>query len=222
VAVAEIPPALARSSVEQRQVSREVRRQERREGVLERMTDVFAKRGYQAATVDQLIAGGKISMGGFYEEFDGKEDCFVAVYDRAVGDAAGRIAAAVDTAPDWSHRVALGLRAAVEFAAERTMAARVILLEAQTGGARIIEGYAATRREVAGVLRQGRSVAEAGQTLPESFEDATVSGLAWLLQTRLSRGRIEDPEVLWPHMVKMVLEPYVGAAQADRVVRSIA
>src|ERR1700761_4317880 len=97
-----MPPALARESVERRQVSQKVRSEERREQVLERMTDVFAKRGYPAATVDHLIAGGKISMGGFYKEFTGKEDAFVAVFDRVTREVDELIAAALPDDADWA------------------------------------------------------------------------------------------------------------------------
>src|ERR1700759_395319 len=128
-----MPPALARESVERRQVSQKVRSEERREQVLERMTDVFAKRGYQAATVDHLIAGGKISMGGVYKEFDGKEDAFVAVYNRVMVEVRERFDAVIPAHADWTARTAIGLREIVEFAGEKPLAARVVLLEAQTG-----------------------------------------------------------------------------------------
>jgi AcrR family transcriptional regulator len=218
--VADMPPALARESVERRQVSQKVRSEERREQVLERMTDVFAKRGYQAATVDHLIAGGKISMGGFYKEFDGKEEAFVAVYDRVMAEVAARFDEAIPEGADWGTRAALGLRTVVEFANEKPLAARVVLLEAQTGGPVAIGRYAATLQEIAGFLGEGRDEGEAADALPESFEQATASGLAWLLQSRLAKQRIEDPAELWPRMAKMALEPYLGAQGADQVVRS--
>lgn len=215
-----MPPALARESVEKRQeVSRKVRREERREQVLERMTDVFAKRGYQAATIDHLIAGGKISMGGFYKEFDGKEDAFVAVYDRVMAAVGERLAAAVPGGAAWPTRGALGIRAAVEFAAENPLATRVVLLEAQTGGKLAVGRYTATLREIAGFLRAGRDEGGADD-LPQSFEMATAGGLAWLLQNRLAKGRVEHPAELWPRMAKMALEPYLGAARAEQTVRA--
>jgi len=217
-----MPPALARESVEKRQVSRKVRSEERREQVLERMTDVFAKRGYQAATVDHLIAGGKISMGGFYKEFDGKEDAFVAVYDRVMDEISERLAEALPVGADWGTRGAVGFRTVVEFAGEKPLAARVVLLEAQTGGADALGRYTRTLGEIAGFLRAGRKEGEAADALPASFEEATASGLAWLLQSRLAKERIEDPEELWPRMAKMALEPYLGAARADQILRSVA
>jgi AcrR family transcriptional regulator len=217
-----MPPALARESVEKRQVSRKVRSEERREQVLERMTDVFAKRGYQAATVDHLIAGGKISMGGFYKEFDGKEDCFVAVYDRVMDELGERLAEALPAGADWGTRGAIGFRTVVEFAAEKPLAARVVLLEAQTGGADALGRYTRTLGDIAGFLRAGRAEGDAAAALPASFEEATASGLAWLLQSRLAKERIEDPGELWPRMAKMALEPYLGGTRADQILRAIA
>lgn len=221
-AVADMPPALARKTVDRRQVSREVRSAERREQVLGRMTAVFAKRGYQAATVDHLIAGGKISMGGFYKEFEGKEDCFVAVYDRVIDEARERLGDAIPAGSDWPTKAALGLRALVEFASEQPLAARVVVLEAQTGGDHTLARYNATLAELAEFLRGGRKAPGATKGLPESFEDATASGLAWLFQSRLAKGRIEDASELAPQMAKMVLEPYLGAGPANQLLRSIA
>jgi AcrR family transcriptional regulator len=216
-----MPPALARESVEKRQVSRKVRSEERREQVLQRMMDVFAKRGYQAATVDHLIAGGKISMGGFYKEFDGKEDAFVAVYDRVMNEVGERLEEGLPADADWGTRGAIGFRTVVEFASEKPLAARVVLLEAQTGGRAALERYTDTLGRISEFLRAGRSEGEGATALPDSFEEATASGLAWLLQSRLAKERIEDPEELWPRMAKMALEPYLGAARADRILRSL-
>lgn len=220
--MANLPPALTPKPVERKQISRATQLEERRQQVLARMTQVFAKRGYQAATVDHLIGGAKISMGGFYKEFEGKEDCFVQVYDRVVAQLTERFEAAVPADAGWAIQAALGVRSLVEFTAEHPLAARVVLLEAQTGGEPALKRHGETLNEAAAFLRRGRETAEANGRLPVNFEDATVSGLLWLLQSRLAKGRIEHADELWPHMAKMVLEPYLGAAEADQVLRGIA
>jgi AcrR family transcriptional regulator len=214
-----MPPALARKSVKRRQISQKVRGAERRAQVLERLIDVFAKRGYQAATVDHLIAGGKVSMGSFYSDFEGKEDCFVQVYDRVMADLGERLEAAVPAEADWATQAVLAVRTVVEYAAERPMAARVVLIEAQTGGRLALDRYNGTLREASSFLRKGRSEPGTTADYPESFEDTTVSGLTWLLQSRLATERIADPAELWPRMARMVLEPYFGAAGAERALR---
>lgn len=220
LAVSQLPPALASGSVTKEPVSPAVRAEERRQQVLAALTDVFAKRGYRAATVENLIAGARISMGGFYKFFAGKEDCFVQVYDRVVALAVERARLAIPLGADWATQAAIGTRALVEFAAERPLAAKIVLLEAQTGGDEALGRYGATVREVAAFLARGRDQGELGARLPAHFEDSTASGLVWLLQTRLARGELGDPSELYPQIAKVVLEPYLGSAGAERALRA--
>jgi len=218
--VAQLPPALSSGSVEKGRISRAAREEERRQQVLAACTDVFAKRGYQAATVENLIAGAKISMGGFYKFFEGKEDCFVQVFDQVIAVARERIRLAVPPDADWAAQATFGTRALIEFAAEQPLAAKIVVLEAQTGGEEALRRYGATVREVAAFLRRGREEGKAGGRLPENFEDSTASGLVWLLQTRLARGDLGDADELYPQVAKVVLEPYLGADRAQRMLRA--
>jgi AcrR family transcriptional regulator len=205
--------------LEDRQISRATQLAERREQVLERMTAVFAKRGYQAATVGNLIAGAKISMGNFYKEFEGKEDCFVQVYDRVMAVLRERIATTIPADADWETRAVLGIRALVAFVAEQPMSARIVLVEAQTSGPDALRRHAETVAEAAVFLRQGRKFGSAAGKLPENAEDAAASGLAWLLQSRLVRDGLDDTENLRQQVTQMALEPYLGRDRAERAAR---
>lgn len=216
----QLPPALSSGSVEQGRISRATLEEEKRERILAAMTSVFAKRGYPAATVDHLIAGAKISMGGFYKYFDGKEDCFVQVYDRVLTGVQGRIDEAMPPDADWSTQAAGGLRALVEFVVEEPLPARIVLLEAQTGGELALKRYGETLRQAAAFMRRGRKAGDHGEHLPQGFEDATAAGVAWLLQNRLARGELDTLEELYPQMAKEVLEPYLGAEKTARILRS--
>ena len=217
----QLPPALASGPVAEGRISSSALEEERRRQALAAFTDVFAKRGYRAATVENLIAGAKISMGGFYKYFDGKEDCFVQAYDRAVAIARERALAALPPGCGWATQAALGTRAIVEFVAAEPLAAKIVLLEAQTGGEEAVGRYGSTVREVAAFLRRGRSEGEHGGRLPKNFEDSTASGLVWLLQTRLAKGALGDVQELYPQIAKVVLEPYVGAETAERMLRGM-
>lgn len=216
----QLPPALSSGSVEGGRISRDAQEEDRRQRLLAAFTDVFAKRGYQAATVENLIAGGKISMGGFYKFFAGKEDCFVQVYDRVLAVGLERVRLAVPAGADWATQAAVGTRALLEFAAEQPLAAKIVVLEAQTGGPEALARYGATVREVASFLRRGRDEGELGKRLPENFEDSTAGGLVWLLQTRLARGDLGDLGELYPQVAKVVLEPYLGRERTERMVRA--
>ncbi len=189
---------------------------ERRERILEAMTAVFAKRGYQAATVGNLIAGAKISMGNFYKEFDSKEDSFLQVYERVIARARERVSAEVPSGEDWETQAILGVRALIGFVVEEPMSTRIFLAEAQTSGPAVFQRHGEILTEAAAFLRRGRKFGGAAGRLPENAEDAAVGGLVWLLQSRLTRGGIEDREELVDQVTQLVLAPYVaGSRRAD-------
>src|SRR3954462_2054898 len=92
--VAKLPNHLQRSPVGSEPISAEALAAHQRDAVLARGADVFAKRGYQETRGEDLFAAGKIGGGNFYALFEGKEDCFLAVFDRTVSKAREEIAVA--------------------------------------------------------------------------------------------------------------------------------
>jgi AcrR family transcriptional regulator len=208
--VARLPKSLSRAAVDRSRLSREELNEQQRRRIVASLTEVFAKRGYQAATVDHLIATAKISMGSFYDHFESKEDCLLQIYDRATAAARARMAAAVPSDGDWVDRAYAGMYALSSFVVEEPMAARVVLLEAQTAGPESVRRYNDELRDVADFLRKGRAISAFEGHLPPTFEDATASGLAWLLQSRLARGEVGDTEALFSEMAEVALEPYLG------------
>src|SRR6476661_7366266 len=55
-----------------------------RERVLAAMRELVAGRGYQAVPVTEVIRHAGVSRKTFYELYSGKEECFVAVYEREI------------------------------------------------------------------------------------------------------------------------------------------
>ncbi len=55
---------------------------ERRAQLLSRARDVFAKRGYHAAKIEDIVASAKVARGTFYLYFDDKRSVFAELVDR--------------------------------------------------------------------------------------------------------------------------------------------
>jgi AcrR family transcriptional regulator len=220
--VARLPQSLSKAPVGRTRLSREALAELQRDRILVTATEVFAKRGFQASTVDNIVAAAKIGVGSFYAHFEGKNDCLLAVCERISIEVHGRLAAAVAADDDWAERALAGLRALLDFAAAQPLAARVILIEAQTGGPEALARYGEVLEEVAGFLREGRAVAHLDPEPPPSFEEATASGLAWLLQGRLVRGELGEVDSLFAEMAEVALEPYLGAKQTTARLRTFA
>ena len=182
-------------------LSRAVVEEHQRDRVLAAAVGVFAGRGYQATTVDNLVEAAQIGVGSFYSLFDGKEDCFLRLYDRIVAEARERIAAA---AARGSTRRRDGRRRAARAAPDRRRRARTgpgSCSSRPTPPAPPVS--AATRRPSPSwprLVRAGTARPRRRAGPPASFGDAAVAGLAWVLNQRLAAGEPVDVEELLPEM----------------------
>ena len=63
-------------------LTRERRRQLTREVLIEAATEVFARRGYEGASLDEIAETAGFTRGAIYKNFGGKEDLFFQVIDQ--------------------------------------------------------------------------------------------------------------------------------------------
>ena len=66
--------------------------------LVEAATKVVARRGFHAATVDEIADEAGFSVGALYSNFDGKDDLFLAVFDGHLRWYEARLAAAASAA----------------------------------------------------------------------------------------------------------------------------
>jgi AcrR family transcriptional regulator len=93
--------------------------------ILDAMVEVVGECGFADTSVGLVAARARVSRRTFYKLFDGLEDCFMAVMDRATQRAAAVVSRAFDGETDWRN----GLRAA--------LAAVLMLFEAEPLQARL-------------------------------------------------------------------------------------
>ncbi|HEY2053229.1 MAG TPA: TetR/AcrR family transcriptional regulator [Solirubrobacterales bacterium] len=208
-------PSLAKGSV-----TRDVRAGHQRERVLVCATEVFAKRGYQGASVDSLLAAAGVGVNNFYSLFEGKEDCFIAVLDRAERAAREAVAGAIAGSPTWEESAYRGLAASFGFLDDRPSEAWVLVLEAQSAGATAMARYNAILDAAVDWLRKGRESNPEAADLPNGFEQAAVSGLAFYLQQCLVGSIRRTPHELVSEAAILLLEPFMGARKLRQLERN--
>lgn len=69
----------------------------RRAQLIEVGRSIFAKRGFEAASVEEIAAAAKVSKPIVYEHFGGKEGLYAVIVDREVEHIVGRIVEAMST-----------------------------------------------------------------------------------------------------------------------------
>jgi AcrR family transcriptional regulator len=186
-----------------------------RERILDAAEHLIAERGCAGTSIESIVKAAGVSSVTFYEFFAGKEECFVATFDRAVeagGDALAHAAAGDPAAGElsWPEQIATGLRALTRLIVAEPERARLCLVEAQTGGPELSARFEATLDRVAAKLREGRALETAPADLPASHEEATAGALAWLLRERLEAGDAEGLEALYPELIDIALAPYIS------------
>jgi hypothetical protein len=85
-----------------------------------------------------------------------------------------------------------------------------VVVEAPTAGPAAEGRYGRLADELAAALREGRSADPRGPELPDSFEEGTVGGFAWLFGQLLSAGQPVDPAALLPELESIGVDPYVN------------
>lgn len=206
-----LPEHLLPAPVGRERLPREVMEEHQRARVLEAATEVFAKRGYQGTTVDHIVSAASIGVGSFYSLFDGKQDCFLATYDRIIAEGRSRIEETVPADSPWPQRVLECLRVLLLMIEEQPLAARIALVEVQTAGHDALAHHQRTSDEAAEALHGGREHSTVASELPATLEYATVGGLTWFLQQRIAAGETAEAGALLPEVLEIVVEPYLGA-----------
>ena len=105
----------------------------RRAQLIEIVRTVFAKRGYEAASVEEIAQHAKISKPIIYEHFGGKEGLYAVVVDREVEHIVSRIVEAVSSGSP-RERLERAVVAYLTYVRERPEGFALLLRDAPSAG----------------------------------------------------------------------------------------
>jgi AcrR family transcriptional regulator len=189
-----------------------------RERILAATIELVAKRGYRGTSIDHILKSARVGYTAFYGLFADKEECFCAAFDRVVGDARARILASLPATAPWPEQVCAALHSLLELIAAEPFRARIVLAESHTAGELALQRYQDLLDQVALLLRRGRALRTDATEPPPTLEEATVSGISWLLNQRVVLAQLDDVEELFAELALIVLEPYLGNAAARSLI----
>jgi AcrR family transcriptional regulator len=188
-----------------------------RERLLAATIDLVAKRGYRGTSIDHIVKSAKVGYVAFYELFEGKEDCFLAAFQRIVEETSEALAAAVATEAEWPQQICAALEALLDLIAADPARARVALVEVQAAGPKAYASYDEAIDGAVPKLREGRPLSVEASTLSKTLEEAILGGIAWILHQRLVKGEMGETGALLGETIQIALSPYLGEAEAHRL-----
>lgn len=182
---------------------------EHRHRLLEGMALAAAARGYADATIADIVREAGVSRRTFYEHFDTKGDCLIALYEAASHNALKVLRGAIEPAQPWRTQVERALSAYFACLAQNPALMRTLFIEILGLGA---AGLAARRRVNDAIAQFMLEVvhAEAGATLTPEMAMAVVGGINELVLQYIEQGRLTDlGELVAPasRLVWAVTEP---------------
>ncbi len=212
-----IQPMLDRAGREGDHVAEMQRRR-----LLSATVEVAYEHGVQAITVARLCERARLSRRTFYECFKDREQCLLATFEDATGQATRVAGEAVVGARGWRERTRAGLTALLSFFDGEPGIGCLLIVEALGAGHQTLE---ARRRGIAQIIThidQGRSEAKAGREPPPLTAEGVVGAVFSVIHARMlehPRSGTEDSpplvELTGPLMA-MIVQPYLGGAAAQK------
>lgn len=97
----------------------EAYREATRNEIIQAAAKVFAKKGYHAASMDDIVAESRLSKGALYGYFESKEDLFLAVHDSVLDFDLERFVAAVPPSMSTTEKLMKAGELAIQSIARR-------------------------------------------------------------------------------------------------------
>jgi AcrR family transcriptional regulator len=196
---------------------REFIEQNQRERIVTALVDTVAEKGYNATTVADITKAAGVSRRTFYEHFADKEACFLAAYEMVADHVLDAMRTAGASFEDWPQQVRAALATMLRFFAEEPELARICAIEPIAAGGEIAARHRETMERLVQLLREGRPESRGERPLPEVTEETLVGGVLSLIVREISAGRTDQLDKLLPDLVALVLAPYLGSEEAERL-----
>lgn len=194
--------------------------QNQRDRLITGLTEVLHEVGYQKTTVSLIGQRAAVSKSDFYKHFESKDECFYAAYESAIERIRERVVAACAAHPEdqWPPRVRDGIASLIDLLASDPPLAGITLVEGLRAGRGVYDRYQAAVESFVPLIRVGAPPAPGGSEVPEATDEAIVGGIASLLGRRVLAGEVEQLDELTPAVLEFALTPYLGTAEARRII----
>jgi AcrR family transcriptional regulator len=175
---------------------------------------VLAENGLQGASVGRVCGRARVSRRTFYDLFDDREACFLAVIDDAMQRVSGVVLPAYGQDGGWSERIRNALMALLGFLDEQPALARVLLIETLKTTGTVSERRRRVLDALTSAVDEGRNASRADP--PPLTAQSTVGGAISVIHARVLESNPNALIELLNPLMGMIVLPYFGPAAARR------
>jgi AcrR family transcriptional regulator len=180
---------------------------------MDALAELTAEQGYEATKISDIVRRAGVARKTLYDNFEGKEEVFLAAFDSARDEVFRRVeegAAGADG--EWQDQIEGGLAAFLGYVAEQPTLARMCMIEALSATPATTKRYEDAMETVVELAQ--KTLPKDGR-LPDTVAETLVGGVAWIVYQQIRRGDAERAEDLLPELTEFMMAPYLGAGIAE-------
>jgi len=172
--------------------------------------------GYARMTVSEIISRAGVSRKTFYDTFRNREDCFLALLEQSLVDAAANAGKAYLDEPHWRAGIRAALFGLLVRMEREPGLARLWIVESLRSGERVLARRAQVLGELARLIGDAGNGAAPNAGRPAIVSEGVVGGAVAILHTRLLSAPGQPLTPLLGPLMYMITLPYGGARVARR------
>lgn len=183
--------------------------------IMESLAELCAERGYEATKISEIVKHAGVARKTLYDNFEGKEELFLATFDSARDEVLRRVEESCAAAGgDWQEGLEAGLGAFLGYVAEEPALAQMCMIEALSATPAATKRYEDALESFVDLARRTLPQSDG---LPDTIEETLVGGVAWIVYRQIRSGDTRQAVDLLPELTEFMLAPYLEAGLADVV-----
>jgi AcrR family transcriptional regulator len=184
------------------------------EGALEAMLLSVGARGYDKATVQEVLERSGISRDRFQRHFGGKEACFAQAYEMAVDRICAEVLEAARSAEGWRAGFRAALTRLLRTVAEQPLLAKALLIEVRAARGQAWAKHQQAVERLAAAVDSARGERGASPTATALTAQFVVGAVEEAICAEIGAGRTATVERLLPDLMHLAVLNYFGEDEA--------
>jgi AcrR family transcriptional regulator len=179
-------------------------------------SEVLAEEGLEDAGVGRVCARAGVSRRTFYDLFDDREACFLALLDATAERISQGVLPVRAHEGRWRERIREALAALLEFFDDEPALARVCLVETLKAGPAVIDRRRRVLDAFTVAVEEGRRESKSSTGSSPLMAQSVVGGAVSVIHARLLEDGPRPLAELLNPLMSMIVHPYLGPAAARR------
>jgi AcrR family transcriptional regulator len=186
----------------------------RRTRIIYATAEVMLAKGYEDATVADIVAAAGVSRDVFYEHFTDKQQAFLEAQQQSTQDILDACAVAYFSAKDWPERVWRGLETLIAVIASHPALAHLRLVECYAVGPAAVRRAEEITRAFTIFLEEGYGYSPSAAAVPRLSSQAITGAIFEIIQRDIAAGQVADLPRQLPLLTYIAIAPFTGPEHA--------